>query len=61
MTLSRDDIAARLAEAGYIADAELATAIAIMQLLKRRCCSKGAAGVGKTEVARALAHLHGTE
>jgi len=61
MTLSRDDIAARLAEAGYIADAELATAIAIMQLLKRPLLLEGAAGVGKTEVARALAHLHGTE
>ena len=61
MTLSRDDIAARLAEAGYIADAELATAIAIMQLLKRPLLLEGAAGVGKTEVARALADLHGTE
>ncbi len=61
MTLSRDDIAARLVEAGYIADAELATAIAIMQLLKRPLLLEGAAGVGKTEVARALAHLHGTE
>ena len=33
--LSRDRIAERLAAAGYIADGELATALAIMQLLRR--------------------------
>ncbi|WP_442577947.1 AAA family ATPase [Mesorhizobium sp. ASY16-5R] len=59
--LSRDDIASRLAEAGYIADPELATAIAIMQLLKRPLLLEGEAGVGKTEVAKALAHIHATE
>ena len=31
----RDEIAERLADAGYIADGELATAISLMQLLKR--------------------------
>ncbi|MGP2490054.1 AAA family ATPase [Mesorhizobium sp. PUT5] len=61
MTLSRDDIAARLAEAGYIADAELATAIAMQQLLKRPLLLEGEAGVGKTEVAKALAHVHDAE
>jgi MoxR-like ATPase len=59
--LSRNDIASRLAEAGYIADPELATAIAIMQLLKRPLLLEGEAGVGKTEVAKALAHIHATE
>ncbi len=58
MTLSRDEIATRLAAAGYIADAELATAISIMQLLRRPLLLEGEAGVGKTEVARALASLH---
>jgi len=59
--LSRETIAARLAEAGYIADAELATAIAIQQLLQRPLLLEGEAGVGKTEVAKALAQVHGTE
>ncbi|MGB3389622.1 MAG: MoxR family ATPase [Pseudaminobacter sp.] len=61
MTLSRDEIATRLADAGYVADAELATAIAIMQLLKRPLLLEGEAGVGKTEVAKALATVHGTD
>lgn len=59
--LSRDEIAARLADAGYIADPELATAISIMQLLKRPLLLEGEAGVGKTEVAKALAAVHGTQ
>src|SRR6185295_12316144 len=59
--LSRDEIAERLAAAGYIADGELATAIAIMQLLKRPLLLEGEAGVGKTEVAKALASVHQTE
>jgi MoxR-like ATPase len=61
MTLSRDQIAERLAEAGYIAEGELATAIALMQLLKRPLLLEGEAGVGKTEVAKALAAVHATE
>jgi MoxR-like ATPase len=61
MSLSREEIARRLAEAGYIADAELATAIALMQLLRRPLLLEGEAGVGKTEVAKALAHVHATE
>ncbi|PWK73872.1 MoxR family ATPase [Aminobacter sp. AP02] len=61
MTLSRDQIASRLAEAGYIADTELATAVSLMQLLKRPLLLEGEAGVGKTEVAKALALVHGTE
>ena len=59
--LSRDAIAARLADAGYIAEAELTTALAIMQLLKRPLLLEGEAGVGKTEVAKALAAVHGTD
>lgn len=58
---TRDDIAQSLAACGYIADSELATAIALMQLLKRPLLLEGEAGVGKTEVAKALALVHGTE
>jgi MoxR-like ATPase len=58
---TRDEIASALAACGYIADAELATAISLMQMLKRPLLLEGEAGVGKTEVAKALACVHGTE
>src|SRR4051795_1991709 len=58
---NRDEIAQALAGSGYIADGELATAISLMQLLRRPLLLEGEAGVGKTEVARALASVHATE
>ncbi|MGJ4886272.1 MULTISPECIES: MoxR family ATPase [unclassified Bradyrhizobium] len=58
---ARDDIAQSLSACGYIADGELATAITLMQLLRRPLLLEGEAGVGKTEVAKALACVHGTE
>ncbi|MGJ4973077.1 MULTISPECIES: MoxR family ATPase [unclassified Bradyrhizobium] len=58
---ARDDIAQSLSACGYIADGELATAIALMQLLRRPLLLEGEAGVGKTEVAKALACVHGSE
>src|ERR1700757_1624703 len=58
---NRDEIAKALAASGYIADNELATAISLMQLLKRPLLLEGEAGVGKTEVAKALAAAHATE
>ncbi len=58
---TRDEIAKALGECGYIADAELATAISLMQMLKRPLLLEGEAGVGKTEVAKALAGVHATE
>jgi MoxR-like ATPase len=57
----RTEIAALLGASGYIADSELATAISLMGLLKRPLLLEGEAGVGKTEVAKALARVHGTE
>ncbi len=57
----RDEIAEALAASGYIADSELATAIALMQRLRRPLLLEGEAGVGKTEVAKALAAVHATE
>ena len=59
--LTRSDIAKRLADSGYIADAELATALSLMQLLRRPLLLEGEAGVGKTEVAKALAAVHDTD
>ena len=61
MTLNRDDIANRLAAVGYIADHDVATAIWLMGFLKRPLLLEGEAGVGKTEVAKALAAVHGAE
>ncbi|WP_407178425.1 AAA family ATPase [Bradyrhizobium sp. STM 3562] len=58
---TRDEIAEALTACGYIADAELAIAISLMQLLKRPLLLEGEAGVGKTEVAKALARVHATE
>lgn len=57
----REQIAEALAKSGYIADSELATAIALMQRLRRPLLLEGEAGVGKTEVAKALASVHATE
>src|SRR3981189_1185276 len=57
----REEIAQAFAASGYIADGELATAISLMQLLKRPLLLEGEAGVGKTEVAKALAAAHATE
>jgi MoxR-like ATPase len=57
----REEIAQALAASGYIADADLATAISLMQLLRRPLLLEGEAGVGKTEVAKALAKVHATE
>ena len=54
----REEIAQALAASGYIADTELATAISLMQLLRRPLLLEGEAGVGKTEVAKALAQAH---
>jgi MoxR-like ATPase len=58
--LSREKIVEGLKVSGYIADRDLATALWLMDMLHRPLLLEGEAGVGKTEVARALAGLHGT-
>ena len=60
-SIPRETIAARLAEVGYVADRDLATALWMMDFLKRPLLIEGEAGVGKTEVAKALALVHGAE
>src|ERR1035437_8336778 len=57
----REEIAQALAACGYIVDGEPATAISLMQLIRRPLLLEGEAGVGKTEVAKALAAVHATE
>jgi MoxR-like ATPase len=61
MTLEREKIAERLASVGYVADHDIATALWLMDFLKRPLLLEGAAGVGKTEVAKALAGVHKAE
>jgi MoxR-like ATPase len=52
-------IVARLAGVGYVADPGLAMALSLQELLGRPLLLEGEAGVGKTEVAKALATIHG--
>src|SRR5215467_10853275 len=61
MTRNREDISDRLATVGYIADRDIATALWLMDYLKRPLLIGGEAGVGKTEVAKALAAVHEAE
>jgi MoxR-like ATPase len=61
MTLGRDQISERLGTVGYVADRDIATALWLMEYLKRPLLLEGEAGVGKTEVAKALAAVHDTE
>src|SRR5215470_14465593 len=61
MSLNPEHIADRLAAVGYVADRDLAMALWLMDYLKRPLLLEGEAGVGKTEVAKALAGVHATE
>jgi MoxR-like ATPase len=61
MNLDRENISDRLAAVGYVADRDIATALWLMEYLKRPLLLEGEAGVGKTEVAKALAAVHGAE
>ncbi len=51
---------ARFEEAGFVADETIAVAVGLMMKLGRPLLLEGAAGVGKTEVAKALAQIQGT-
>ena len=59
--MDRENISNRLAAVGYIADRDIATALWLMEFLKRPLLLEGEAGVGKTEVAKALVSVHRTE
>jgi MoxR-like ATPase len=59
--MTKDDIAKQLTAVGYLPDRELAMAILLMDMLNRPLLLEGEAGVGKTEVAKALAAIHGAK
>jgi MoxR-like ATPase len=56
---SVDDARARLAAAGYLADPGIATAAFLATRLGKPILAEGPAGVGKTELAKALARAAG--
>jgi MoxR-like ATPase len=56
---SIDELREALAGAGYLAERSLATAIFLALALERPLFLEGEAGVGKTEVAKVLAHRFG--
>ncbi len=58
---SVDDVVAGLAAHEYLADEGLATAVFLAMTLRRPLLLEGEAGVGKTEVAKALARWTGGE
>jgi MoxR-like ATPase len=60
MRPAREEVLRRLAAVGYVADPQLATAVVLMQRLERPLLLEGEAGVGKTEVAKALAAVFET-
>jgi MoxR-like ATPase len=61
VSLKREEIAEKLAAVGYVADRDIATALWLMEFLKRPLLLEGEAGVGKTEVGKALAAVHQAE
>ena len=58
---SIDDVVTRLAQTGYIADRALATTLFLADKLEKPILAEGPAGVGKTELAKALAQVLGAD
>ncbi|WP_425439075.1 AAA family ATPase [Rhodococcus tukisamuensis] len=58
---SVDEVITRLAETGYLADKATATAVYLADRLGKPLLIEGPAGVGKTELSRAVAQTAGAE
>ncbi|GAA2253067.1 MULTISPECIES: AAA family ATPase [Kitasatospora] len=56
---SVDDVSAKLAEAGYLASPAVATTVFLADRLGKPLLVEGPAGVGKTELAKAVARVGG--
>ena len=56
-----DALQAAMARAGYIAEPDIATAAFLARELRKPLLVEGEAGVGKTELAKVLARVAGTE
>lgn len=55
------DLQTKLAGTGYISDPDLAMALAMTERLQRPLLIEGEAGVGKTDIAKALTEILGTD
>ena len=55
------DVVRELEQAGYIADRSLAISLMLMSQLGRPLLVEGEAGVGKTEISKALSQIYGCE
>lgn len=61
MTMDWRELQKGLATTGYIADGDLAMAVALMEQLERPLLIEGETGVGKTDIAKALAKVLETQ
>ena len=59
--MTPDEVASALAQHGYLADEGLATSVFLAITLRRPLFLEGDAGVGKTELAKAVARWQGAE
>lgn len=61
MDITREGLKAALARTGYIAEEEIITTLFLALRLGKPLLVEGPPGVGKTEIAKALAEIFGTE